>query len=38
MPDSDFAITEEGNIVTAAGMSYAHIPVLFDAPANEHPR
>ncbi len=38
MPDSDFAIPEEGNIVTAAGMSYVHIPVPFDAPTTEHLR
>ena len=38
MPDSDFAIPEEGNIVTAAGMAYIHIPVPFDAPTAEHLR
>jgi protein tyrosine phosphatase (PTP) superfamily phosphohydrolase (DUF442 family) len=38
MPDSDFAIPEEGNIVTATGMSYVHIPVPFDAPSIEHLR
>jgi len=36
MPDSENAIPEEGNIVTAHGMSYYHIPVPFDAPSIEH--
>ena len=38
MPNSDFAIQEEGNIVTALGMSYVHIPVPFEAPTAEHLR
>jgi len=38
MPNSDFAIPEEGNIVTALGMSYVHIPVPFEAPTAEHLR
>jgi len=32
MPDSDHAISEEGSLVTALGMSYVHIPVDFAAP------
>ena len=32
MPDSDHAISEEGSLVTALGMSYVHIPVNFAAP------
>ena len=38
MPNSDFAIPEEGNIVTTFGMSYVHIPVPFKAPTVEHLR
>jgi protein tyrosine phosphatase (PTP) superfamily phosphohydrolase (DUF442 family) len=38
MPDSDFAIPEEGNLVAAAGMSYVHIPVPFEAPTADHLR
>ena len=38
MPNSDFAIPEEGNIVTALGMSYVHIPVPFEAPTAGHLR
>lgn len=36
MPDSDNAIPEEGNIVTALGMSYFHIPVPFEQPTAAH--
>lgn len=36
MPNSDRAIPEEGNLVTARGMSYVHIPVPFEAPAPSH--
>lgn len=36
MPDSENAIPEEGNIVTALKMSYIHIPVPFDAPGAKH--
>lgn len=36
MPNSDNAIPEEGNIVTAHKMTYVHIPVPFDAPRIEH--
>ena len=32
MPTSDFALPNEGDLVTRAGMNYLHIPVLFDAP------
>ncbi len=32
MPNSENAIPEEGNIVTAHKMAYVHIPVPFDAP------
>lgn len=38
MPNSENAIPEEGNIVTARKMSYVHIPVPFDAPNVEHLR
>ncbi len=34
MPNSDDAIPEEGNIVAACGMSYVHIPVPFEKPAD----
>lgn len=33
LPTSDNAISNEGELVTRAGMTYVHIPVLFDAPA-----
>ncbi len=36
MPNSDTAILEEGNIVTALEMLYVHIPVPFDAPNMNH--
>lgn len=36
MPNSDNAIPEEGNIVTAHKMTYVHIPVPFDAPSTTH--
>jgi protein tyrosine phosphatase (PTP) superfamily phosphohydrolase (DUF442 family) len=32
LPTSDNAIANEGELVTRTGMSYVHIPVLFDAP------
>jgi protein tyrosine phosphatase (PTP) superfamily phosphohydrolase (DUF442 family) len=32
MPTSDFAIANEGEIVSALGMSYVHIPVKWEAP------
>ena len=38
MPNSENAIPEEGNIVTAHKMVYVHIPVPFDAPTVEHVR
>lgn len=38
MPNSDTAIPEEGNIVTALDMLYVHIPVPFDAPNVNHLR
>ncbi len=38
MPNSDNAIPEEGNIVTAHKMAYVHIPVPFDAPNVDHLR
>lgn len=38
MPNSENAIPEEGNIVTAYKMSYVHIPVPFDAPNVAHLR
>ena len=36
MPNSDHAIPEEGNIVTALNMLYVHIPVPFEAPDITH--
>ncbi|MEE4283634.1 MAG: protein tyrosine phosphatase family protein [Pseudomonadales bacterium] len=36
MPDSDNAIENEGNLVTATGMSYIHLPVDFAAPTADH--
>lgn len=36
MPNSDNAIPEEGYIVTARKMAYAHLPVPFDNPTPEH--
>ena len=38
MPNSENAIPEEGNIVTAHRMTYVHIPVPFDAPTIDHLR
>ncbi|HEX7860019.1 MAG TPA: protein tyrosine phosphatase family protein [Verrucomicrobiae bacterium] len=32
LPTSDNALANEGDLVTRAGMTYVHIPVLFDAP------
>ena len=34
--DSENAIPEEGNIVSALGMSYFHMPVPFDQPTAAH--
>jgi len=36
MANSENAIPEEGNIVTALNMTYVHIPVPFEAPAVSH--
>ncbi|MCU7929728.1 MAG: protein tyrosine phosphatase family protein [Candidatus Thiodiazotropha sp. (ex Codakia rugifera)] len=36
MPNSDHAVPDEGNIVTAHNMIYLHIPVPFDKPSVEH--
>ena len=36
MPNSENVIPEEGNIVTAYGMSYVNIPVPWDAPTEDH--
>lgn len=38
MPNSENAIPEESNIVTANKMTYINIPVPFDAPSAEHLR
>ena len=35
LADSHDAIAEEGSIVTGLGLSYHHIPVRFDAPADD---
>ena len=32
LPTSDHALANEGELVTRAGMTYLHIPVLFEAP------
>lgn len=32
LPTSDHALSNEGDLVARAGMTYVHIPVLFDAP------
>ena len=32
LPKSDNALPNEADLVTRAGMTYVHIPVLFDAP------
>ena len=32
LPTSDNALPNEADLVTRAGMTYVHIPVLFDAP------
>lgn len=32
LPTSDNALANEGELVTRAGMTYVHIPVLFDSP------
>ncbi|MGZ8938007.1 MAG: protein tyrosine phosphatase family protein [Limisphaerales bacterium] len=32
LPTSDNALANEGDLVTRAGMTYVHLPVLFDAP------
>ena len=36
MPDSDDAIAHEGQLVSAQGMSYIHLPVPFEAPTAAH--
>lgn len=36
MPNSENVIPEEGNIVTAYGMSYVNIPVPWEAPTKHH--
>ena len=38
MPDSDDAISNEGQIVTSHGMNYIHIPVPFESPLPSHAR
>ena len=32
MPDSEYAIADEGSLVASAGMRYVHLPVAFAAP------
>ena len=32
LPTSDYALANEGELVTREGMTYAHVPVQFDAP------
>ena len=36
MPNSEDVIPEEGNIVTAHGMTYVNIPVPWEAPTKDH--
>ncbi len=38
MPDHSDALQNEGEIVSALGMNYIHIPVPFDNPSREHVR
>jgi protein tyrosine phosphatase (PTP) superfamily phosphohydrolase (DUF442 family) len=38
MPDSDGALADERDIVSALGMQYVHIPVPFDNPTAAHLR
>ena len=38
MPDSDNALPDEGNLVSAQGMDYIHIPVPWEAPSPDHLR
>ena len=38
MPDSDKALPNEGNLVSAQGMDYIHIPIPWEAPTTEHLR
>lgn len=35
LPTSDNAISSEGELVSAQGMTYIHLPVKFDAPQSE---
>lgn len=35
LPTSDYALANEGELVSAQGMTYVHIPVKFDAPTAE---
>jgi uncharacterized protein (TIGR01244 family) len=35
LPSSDHAIPNEGELVSALGMTYVHVPVNFDAPQPE---
>src|SRR5262245_14033574 len=32
LPTSDHAIADEGSVVTGLGMSYSHVPVVFENP------
>lgn len=36
MPNSENALSEEGDIVSSLGMTYIHIPVPWDAPSSSH--
>lgn len=36
MHDADDAIADEGRLVSAAGMSYIHLPVPWEAPTTAH--
>ncbi len=38
MPDHADSIADEGSLVTAAGMTYCHIPVPFERPLIDHVR
>lgn len=38
MPDHADSLSNEGELVSALGMNYIHIPVPFDKPTREHVR
>jgi Putative phosphatase (DUF442) len=38
LPTSDHAIPDEGSVVTGLGMSYSHVPVVFENPTLDNLR